>query len=176
MAKKKFGTGEIAESGLFVDEEEEFDYILTPKFICFMIPAFMPAVLAFLPFVLHIIAPEFYGFLGLSPSGFFLFMLGAVPGAFNFVFHEVKRRNVRLKLHIDYLVYERGIFFKSVDKVYFEDIKNIKVVTSLSDRFCGTGTLAIATAGTSGFEVVVGGFGNPVGIMRYISVHRKEGE
>ncbi len=105
-----------------------------------------------------------------------LLIVAGVLTAFNIIVKDIVRRSTKIMLHIDYIVYKRGIFFTSINKVYISDIKNVRVFRSFWDRVFGTGTLAIATAGTDGYEIIAKGFQHPEAIMRYIAVHRKEGE
>jgi len=82
----------------------------------------------------------------------------------------------KLKLHIDYLVFSEGIIFTSMEKVFIQDIRNTELTKNIWERIFNLGTIRIATAGTDGYEIELKGYSDPDAIVKYISVHRKEGE
>lgn len=169
--------GSISDNSFLEHEQEQFDYILHPSLAGYIVKMIMPVIVFLIPLGVLYIAPEVYAFMGITslPVG----LIAAGAGVFcivNAAVLEFRRRSTKLKLNIDYLIYKKGILFISIDKVYFQDIKNVKVFRTLSDRMLGIGGLGIATAGTGGYEVVITGFRSPEAIMRYIAVHRKEGE
>jgi len=158
------------------EEQEQFDYILTPSFRGYFFASVMPCFVFFLPTIVFLVAPELFRAAGIEYPLTGAIALGGVLTFLNLIIQEVRRRSCKLKLNIDYLVHKRGIFFTSIDKVYFTDIKNIRVVKSLTERILGIGRIDIATAGTGSYEVVVHGYARPERIMKYIAIHRKEGE
>lgn len=173
MRWKKNSMEEISDSEM---KAEDFDYILRPSFTASILSSFMPVMVILAPLVIMLVAPDIFEMIGINIPVWKVACGAFTLAFFALVIHEIKRRATRLKLHIDYLVYERGIFLTSVDKLYFQDIKNIKIIKTMGEKALGVGTIAIATAGTGGYEVVITGFSKPEAIMKYISVHRKEGE
>lgn len=170
--------GSISDNSFLEHEQEQFDYILHPSLAGYIVKMLVPVMMFLVPLGVLYIIPKEYTFLSITPS-LPVGLIAAGAGVFcivNAAVLEFRRRSTKLKLNIDYLVYKKGILFISIDKVYFQDIKNVKVFRTLSDRMLGIGGLGIATAGTGGYEVVITGFRSPEAIMRYIAVHRKEGE
>ena len=161
---------------IFTEREEEFDYILRPRLVSFLYAMTMPAVAAFLPAVVCVAAPEFFHMLGFNPSAGLLAAAAGVFAVLNILAQELRRRSTVLMLHIDYLVYKKGIFFTSTLKIYLQDIKNIRVVRNITDKAFNMGSLAIATSGTGGYEITLRGFPCPDKIVKYLSDHIKEGE
>ena len=84
------------------------------------------------------------------------------------LYREMLRRSTRLNLGLEFLVYKEGVFFTSETRVYYDDIRVAVVLRKFSDRFWRTGTIALATAGTGGYEVVAPGFAIPERITAFI--------
>ena len=165
------------EMGQMIDTtEEHFDYILRPCVRGFLGSNTRAFLIFFFPVFVFLLAPDLFDMMEVHIHVFRVIGASVTLFFFALLINELRRRNTVLKLHIDYLVYKKGIIFKSIDRVYFQDIKNIRIVKGMTDSLLGLGTLAIATAGTSGYEVVISGFAHPEEIMRYIAIHRKEGE
>jgi uncharacterized membrane protein YdbT with pleckstrin-like domain len=113
---------------------------------------------------------------GLNVGKWTLLMWGVLLTAANIGIQEIRRRSKKLKLHIDYLVFSQGIFFTSMEKIFIQDIKTTELTKNIFERIFNLGTIKIATAGTDGYEVELKGYSNPDEIVKYIAVHRKEGE
>ncbi len=156
--------------------EEHFDYILRPCVRSFLGSNTRAFFFFFFPVFILLLAPDMFDMMKVHVHGSYIVSISVTLSLCALLINELRRRNTVLKLHIDYLVYQKGIIFKSIDWVYFQDIKNIRIEKGITDSMLGLGTLAIATAGTGGYEVVISGFAHPEEIMRYIAIHRKEGE
>lgn len=76
---------------------------------------------------------------------FVLPILGAMIYRFGAILH----------VYSDRLVLVRGILSKRRREIFFSDIRSADVDQGLIDRIVGVGRLGIATAGTSGYEIVV---------------------
>lgn len=152
--------------------EETYRYEIHPSILGFVIPMLAPF------FVMTIIA------------GFFMFgplKIGEINGInghavimtlvrWGFVFSflnagllEIRRRCTVLKLGAKTLVYKTGIFFTSTDRIRYGDIRNMKVEATLVEKLFGIGSIAVATAGTAGYEAVMRSFVEPEKIMRFIA-------
>lgn len=169
--------------------EPEYNYVLVPSCLGYLVPIIVPCIFCMAPFLTFRLAPEifyrilkFFDFssgiiattLRLSYSEWWNFLLfgGISLCMLNIGIQEIRRRSTKLKLADTFLVYKKGLFFLSVDKVYFGDIRVIKVEKSLIGKLLNVGHVGIATAGTGGFEVYVHGYKNPEGIMEYITRER----
>jgi uncharacterized membrane protein YdbT with pleckstrin-like domain len=157
-------------------EAAEFDYILSPSVAGFLYPLFVPALVFLAPFILVSIFPNLLTGMGLNVGKWTLLMWGVLLTAANIGIQEIRRRSKKLKLHIDYLVFSQGIFFTSMEKIFIQDIKTTELTKNIFERIFNLGTIKIATAGTDGYEVELKGYSNPDEIVKYIAVHRKEGE
>ena len=154
----------------------EFDYILSPSVAGFLYPLVLPGLVFLAPFILVSIFPNMLSSIGLNVSKWTLLMWGALLAAANVGIQEIRRRSKKLKLHIDYIVFTQGIFFTSMEKIFIQDIKTTELTKSIYERIFNLGTIKIATAGTDGYEIDLKGYSNPDEIVKYIAVHRKEGE
>jgi len=67
-----------------------------------------------------------------------------------------------------------GILSKNTNDVYIEDIKNVQIKQSLFNRLFGVGSLEVATAGTSGVEIVISGIANPNEAKSIIEAQRRK--
>jgi len=114
--------------------------------------------------------------IGINVSKWTLLLGGLLLTAINIGIQEIRRRSKKLKLHIDYLVFSEGIFFTSMQKVFIQDIMTTELTKSVWERILNLGTIRIATAGTDGYEIELKGYSDPDEIVKYIAVHRKEGE
>ncbi|TDY63277.1 PH (Pleckstrin Homology) domain-containing protein [Aminivibrio pyruvatiphilus] len=154
----------------------EFDYILSPSVAGFIYPLAVPTLVFLAPFILASIFPNMLTGIGLNVGKWTLLMWGLLLTAANIGIQEIRRRSIKLKLHIDYLVQSQGILFTSSEKVFIQDIKTTELTKTLLERMLNLGTLRIATSGTDDYEITIKGFSNPDGIVKYIADHRKEGE
>lgn len=162
-----------------LQESREFDFTLHPS----IYPKLHIYLLPFVVFgIIYALAASgefnrhFFPLGGYIYSVWFHVFAGTTALLF-ILAQEIRRRSELLQLNIDYLIHRQGILFRKISKVYFTDIKNILIRQSLiHDRIMKTGTIHIATAGTGGYEVSLYGFRHPQAIVRYIQVHRKEGE
>jgi membrane protein YdbS with pleckstrin-like domain len=157
-------------------DAEEFDYILSPSPAGFMYPLLAPAVVFLIPYILISIFPNIFSTIGIKVGKWTLLMGGLLLAALNIVVQEIRRRSVKLKLHIDYMVLSKGIIFTSFSKIYLADIKTTELTKTLFERIFNLGTIRIATAGTEGYEMTLKRFSNPAGIVKYLADHRIEGE
>jgi len=154
----------------------EFDYILSPSVAGFLYPLAVPALVFLAPFILVSFFPNMLTTIGLNVSKWTLLMWGLLLTAANIGIQEIRRRSKKLKLHIDYIVFTQGIFFTSMEKIFIQDIKTTELTKSVYERIFNLGTIKIATAGTDGYEIELKGYSNPDEIVKYIALHRKEGE
>lgn len=92
-----------------------------------------------------------------------------------FVLAFASRRCTTLHLFPDYIVYQTG-FFTKTKKIYNHEIKTVEVHSSPLGRLLGYGRIFVATSGTDGYELESAPFAAPYGILRYLQVHRREGE
>ena len=65
-------------------------------------------------------------------------------------------------------IYREGILARRTSEVRHADVRNIVVSQGILDRLFGVGTIAISSAGQSGFEVGISGVENPVRIKELI--------
>ena len=154
----------------------EFDYILSPSVAGFIYPLAVPTLVFLAPFILASIFPNMLTGIGLNVGKWTLLMWGLLLTAANIGIQEIRRRSKKLKLHIDYLVFTQGILFTSMEKVFIRDIKTTELTKNIFERIFNLGTIKIATAGTDSYEIELKGYSNPDEIVKYIAVHRKEGE
>ncbi|MDD2454392.1 MAG: PH domain-containing protein [Synergistaceae bacterium] len=157
-------------------EALEFDYILSPSIAGFLFPLLAPSLVFLLPFILVSFFPNMLTSVGINVSKWTLLLGGLLLATINIGIQEIRRRSKKLKLHIDYLVFSQGIFFTSMEKIFIQDIMTTELTKSIFERIFNLGTIKIATAGTDGYEIELKGYTNPDEIVKYISVHRKEGE
>jgi len=169
---KTFMTSSKTDGG----DSAEFDFILSPSIAGFLYPLVVPTLVFLAPFILVSILPNMLSAIGLNVGKWTLLMWGLLLTAANVGIQEFRRRSRKLKMHIDYIVYCTGIFFTSSEKVFIQDIKTTELTKTVFERIFNLGTIKIATAGTDGYEIELKGFSNPDEIIRYIAVHRKEGE
>lgn len=155
---------------------EEFDYILSPSVAGYLYPLLVPAVIFLIPYILISLFPNIFSSIGIKAGKWTLLMWGLLLTALNVGVQEVRRRSVKLKLHIDYLVLSSGIVFTSFQKLFLSDIKTTELTKTLFERILNLGTIRIATAGTDGYEMTLKRFSNPDGIVKYLADHRIEGE
>ncbi|MBN1574360.1 MAG: PH domain-containing protein [Deltaproteobacteria bacterium] len=80
-----------------------------------------------------------------------------------------KRFSLRLYIFENRLVLERGILSKHIKELFLRDIRTIDIKQTFPQRIVGIGNLMVATAGTSGYELVVKGIPDPVGLMERIN-------
>jgi len=157
-------------------EAVEYDFILSPSVAGFLFPLVVPSLVFLAPFILVSIFPNMLTSIGINVSKWTLLMGGLLLTAINVGIQEIRRRSKKLKLHIDYLVFSEGIIFTSMEKVFIQDIRNTELTKNIWERIFNLGTIRIATAGTDGYEIELKGYSDPDAIVKYISVHRKEGE
>ncbi len=55
----------------------------------------------------------------------------------------------------------RGILSKSISEVWHDNVRNVQLSQSLSQRLFGVGTLGISSAGQAGMEIEIAGIPNP---------------
>jgi hypothetical protein len=65
-------------------------------------------------------------------------------------------------------IYREGLLSKRTSEVRHSDVRNIVVSQGIMDRIFGVGTVAISSAGQSGFEVAISGVEDPVKIKELI--------
>jgi uncharacterized membrane protein YdbT with pleckstrin-like domain len=80
-----------------------------------------------------------------------------------------KRFSLRLYVFENRLVLERGILSRHVKELFLKDVRTVDVRQTFPQRIVGIGSLMIATAGTSGYEFVVKGITDPLGVMAKIN-------
>ena len=88
---------------------------------------------------------------------------------FPLFFAIIGRSSLRLYVFENRLVLERGILSRHVKEVFLKDVRTVDVRQTFPQRIVGIGSLMIATAGTSGYELVVKGIPDPLGVMEKIN-------
>lgn len=170
-------------------QQSEKFYIIRPDARAFLLPRMTKSVtltlLIFAAFfaVRRIIAqnPDFAYIL---PFLRWAYLIPLLLLSADLLYREILRRGTRLCLGLEFLVYKEGVFFTSETRVYYDDIRATAVLRKFSDRLWGTGTVALATAGTGGYEIVAPGFAAPERITAFaldpvrraqVSSHRNSG-
>lgn len=156
-------------------KEDEFDYVLSPSPAGYLYPLGVPTLVFLIPFILISVFPNIFSSIGLKAGKWTILMWGLLLTVVNVAIQEIRRRSVKLKLHIDYLVLSSGIVFTTYSKIYLADIKTTELTKTLFERILNLGTIRIATAGTDGYEMTLKRFSNPDGIVKYLADHRVEG-
>ena len=81
----------------------------------------------------------------------------------------MERISTILRVHKHKLVLEKGIFNKQIKEVSIKDIRMLELQQKFWQRILKIGNIAIATAGTSGYELVVTGLKDPQNIITKIN-------
>jgi len=68
----------------------------------------------------------------------------------------------------------RGILSKYLTEVMHENVRNIQISQTFGQRIFGVGSIAISSAGQSGFEIEVHGIPDPEEVKRLIDEHRRD--
>jgi membrane protein YdbS with pleckstrin-like domain len=68
----------------------------------------------------------------------------------------------------DFVTWRNGIISKNVIEIQIKDIRNINIKQGPMQRILKIGHIQIATAGTSGYEVIIKGINNPYHIKSLI--------
>lgn len=154
------------------EDDETFEYFLRPSIIGYLVPIVVPFLLGFVFWAgsSHILGTCEYRIA--SSQGRFSFnpvLVFFVISTINAIAVEAQRRMAVLALGAKSLYYKQGIIFKSVVRIRYCDIRNMRIDRNLLEELFGIGSIAVATAGTSGYEAVMKGFEAPERIMDYIS-------
>jgi hypothetical protein len=104
--------------------EEHFDYILRPCVRSFLGSNTRAFFFFFFPVFILLLAPDMFDMMKVHVHGSYIVSISVTLSLCALLINELRRRNTVLKLHIDYLVYQKGIIFKSIDRVYFQDKKH----------------------------------------------------
>jgi uncharacterized membrane protein YdbT with pleckstrin-like domain len=101
-------------------------------------------------------------------------LLEARPAWWNFFWHFVffwliipliialwKRRALVLRVYDDRVSLEKGVLSKNFTELFIKDIRTINIKQGIVQRIFKVGDVTIATAGTSGYEIVAYGLPGP---------------
>lgn len=70
---------------------------------------------------------------------------------------------------------KKGLLSRSTNDLYHTNISNIRISQNLIERILDVGTIEIATAATSGYEITVEGIPDPRKIKNLIEQHKGRG-
>ena len=79
------------------------------------------------------------------------------------------RKNTVLRVYDNKVVLEIGIFSKHIKEVTIKDIRMLDLQQKLWQRIFNIGNIAVATAGTSGYEMVITGIKDPKYVISKIN-------
>ena len=80
----------------------------------------------------------------------------------------LKRLRLTAEVKDGKLRVERGLLAKDISEIEIENITDIQINKSILQRLLMLGNLGIATSGTAGHEVVIGGIGSPMKVKEKI--------
>lgn len=81
---------------------------------------------------------------------------------------SLKYFSTTLKVTEDSTTLKQGLLSRTTNNVYHHSVGNIRISQSLIERILNVGTLEIASAGTSGYEIKVSGIPDPKNIRTLI--------
>ncbi len=102
-------------------------------------------------------------------SGYMLLTPLIIP----FLVGIVKRYSLGLYIYRHKIVVQRGLLTTNMKVIFIDDIRTINVEQTVLERMLGYGTLMIAASGTSEYEEIADGVGNPVSVKNLILWQRK---
>lgn len=70
-------------------------------------------------------------------------------------------------------IFQKGFFSRHINEVFHSNIRNIEIEQSLIQRMFNVGTLRIASAAHSGFEIEISGIKNPLMLKDMINKYRR---
>ncbi len=78
-----------------------------------------------------------------------------------------------LFVYEDRIVLQRGVLSKNMKEIFISDVRTMDTNQTFAQRLLGIGDLKIATSGTSGYEDVLLGIPDPVGVKDFIASQRR---
>ncbi|MBA2565250.1 MAG: PH domain-containing protein [Gemmatimonadetes bacterium] len=69
-----------------------------------------------------------------------------------------------------------GLFSRRSSEIRLEDVRNVIVNTSMTERLLGLGTVALSTAGQSGFEIMFRSVRDPQAVVRLVNARNRSGD
>lgn len=94
---------------------------------------------------------------------------------FPIIWAEVSRLRTRYHLTDQKVVEERGIFSKEFESITYSQITDTTLQVSFGERFFKIGDIAISTAGSSNYAVILSGVRRPHEFQDIIEKQRQEG-
>lgn len=110
-----------------------------------------------------------------SPLGFIVtfILCFAGIGLLIFLIWWLRCKGQVLTITDEKVTLRTGILSKHTNDVYHEDIKNVQVSQSLFQRMFNVGSIAVASAGTGGVEIVISGIPDPNKVKTILEEQRR---
>jgi uncharacterized membrane protein YdbT with pleckstrin-like domain len=70
-------------------------------------------------------------------------------------------------------ILQKGFFSRHISEVFHSNIRNIEIEQTLFQRLFGVGTMRIASAAHSGFEIEISGVKDPMKLKDFINKYRR---
>lgn len=122
-------------------------------------------IIVFILFILALafVIPESKEYSIIVFVSLFIIYLSPVLNAF------FERKSTVLRVYEFKLVLEKGIFSKHIKEISISDVRMLELQQKFWQRLLKIGNIAIATAGTAGYELVVAGLNDPADIISTIN-------
>jgi uncharacterized membrane protein YdbT with pleckstrin-like domain len=113
-----------------------------------------------------------------NPIGFILTLLLCVVGVGLVVLLVwwLKNKGTVLTVTNERTILRRGLLSKSLNEVWHQDVRNVKLSQSFWQRIFGTGTLEISSAGQADVEIKVTGIPDPDDVKSVIDRFKMESD
>ena len=113
-----------------------------------------------------------------NPLGFILTLILCLVGVGLIILLVwwLKSKATVLTVTDERTILRRGLLSKSLNEVWHQDVRNVRLSQSFWQRIFGTGTLEISSAGQSDVEIRVAGIPDPDEVKEIIDRHKMESD
>lgn len=87
-----------------------------------------------------------------------------------------KSRATLLTVTDERTILRKGIFSKSINEVWHQDVRNVQLNQSFWQRIFGTGTLQVSSAGQADVEIRIVGIPDPDEVKKVIDQHKMDSD
>lgn len=107
--------------------------------------------------------------------GWFLFwclLTLVVVGIIALLIWHFNLSKTRLIIVGDRVLYKTGVFSTRESEIRIQDVRDVEITRTLSQRMLNTGTLSLSTSGESGMEIEISGLAHPERVREIINTLR----